>query len=204
MNQELAAHRDFLNRYYGLSRPIYDLTRKYYLFGQNLTLEQLAGEPWTRLVEIGPGTGRNLRKLRAIRPEVTLGGIEACDEMLEWARRTCPWARIQQGFAENSDYRRLLGGRPDRVLFSYCLSMVGDQRGALENARRALAPGGEIVVVDFADLGTMARPIRCGMLSWLQTFRVDPLKPSLYEGIARRVEHGPGRYYVIARIPAGE
>lgn len=197
-----AAHRDFLNRYYGASRSIYDVTRKYYLFGRDTELRQLAGEPWQRLVEIGPGTGRNLLKLRAMRPQASYGGVEASDEMLEVAAKRCPWARFQQGFAEDTDYTALLGDRPDRILFSYCLSMVQERERAIEAARRSLAPGGEVVIVDFSDLADVRPPFGGALRRWLETFHVYPLPDTLLGPHARSIKHGPGRYYVIARLPA--
>lgn len=202
MSEHREAHRAFLNRYYGVSRSFYDLTRKYYLFGRDTALRQLAGEPWTRLVEIGPGTGRNLRKLRAMRPDASLGGLEASDEMLGHAQKRCPWARFQHGFAEVTDYSQLLGERPDRILFSYCLSMVQEQQKAIEHARAMLAPGGEIVIVDFADLDGLPGPAASGLRKWLETFHVKPLDPALLAPHARSITWGPGRYYVIARIAA--
>jgi len=67
----LTEHQQFLNRYYGASRHIYDLTRKYYLLGRDPTLQSLLKEDWRTLVEIGPGTGRNLVKLHQKRPQAS-------------------------------------------------------------------------------------------------------------------------------------
>jgi S-adenosylmethionine-diacylgycerolhomoserine-N-methlytransferase len=196
-------HRSFLNQYYGWARHVYDVTRKYYLFGRDTAIRQLLDDPsWKRLVEIGPGTGRNLRKLHEGRPSAMLGGIEASDEMLEHARGRCPWARLQHGFAETADYADLLGERPDVVLFSYCLSMVQDEPAALENARRTLAPGGRVVVVDFADLSGMRTPLRQGLRKWLDTFHVEPLDETILEPFAPTLTYGPGRYFLIAEIAA--
>ena len=125
-------HRSFLNSYYGWARHIYDVTRKYYLFGRDRAIKDLLADgSWKRLIEIGPGTGRNLRMLHEGRPSAILGGIEASDEMLEHAQQRCPWAQLQHGFAENADYTELLGDKPDIVMFSYCLSMVQDEHAAL-------------------------------------------------------------------------
>lgn len=196
-------HREFLNSYYGWARHIYDLTRRYYLFGRDTAIKQLLDDPsWTRLVEIGPGTGRNLRKLHQGRPSALLGGIEASDEMLEHATGKCPWAQLQHGFAETADYTELLGGRPDRILFSYCLSMVTDEHAALDNARRTLAPGGKVVVVDFADLARMRTPVRQTLRRWLNSFHVEPLDTRILEPFEPKITHGPGRYFLIAEIDA--
>jgi S-adenosylmethionine-diacylgycerolhomoserine-N-methlytransferase len=188
--------RAFLNRYYGVSRHFYDLTRKYYLFGRDTALDRLLGQPWVKLVEAGVGTGRNLRKLRAQRPSASFGGIDASDEMLVTARERCPFARLSLGFAEDAPFCEVLGAPPDRILFSYCLSAA-----ALLNARRSLAPGGEVLVVDFADLDGLPRPLREGLLAWLRAFHVEPLDLRLFERDAT-VWFGPLRYFFIARVPA--
>ncbi|MGD0677441.1 MAG: methyltransferase domain-containing protein [Polyangiaceae bacterium] len=204
MSDAHTAHRAFLNRYYGASRSIYDITRKYYLFGRDVVLRELAGDVrWRGLVEVGPGTGRNLRRLRRARPDVELGGLEASDAMLSFARSRCPWAHLVHGFAENAEMGRVLGRPPDRILFSYCLSMVSDPRAALDNARGALAADGEVVVVDFADLGGFPRPLVDRFRAYLRAFHVQPLDgATLAEAFDLR--WGPGRYYVIARFgPAG-
>lgn len=195
-----AAHRDFLNRYYRWSRPIYDVTRKYYLLGRDRALRELAREPWRGLVEIGPGTGRNLRHLRRLRPDARLGGVEACDEMLAHAQARLPDARLVQGFAEDTDYAELLGDVPvERVLFSYSLSMIQDADGALDRAMRELVPGGEVVVVDFADLGGVPGPLRGTLRAWLKAFHVEPLDARPLEARGADIVYGPGRYYLIAR-----
>jgi S-adenosylmethionine-diacylgycerolhomoserine-N-methlytransferase len=198
----LEAHRRFLNAYYGTSRHIYDVTRKYYLFGRDRALRELAKEPWETLVEIGPGTGRNLRRLHRARPEARVGGVEASDEMLEHARVRCPWASLVRGFAESADLAAVHGSPPDRILFSYCLSMVGEPRAALDRARQSLAPRGEVVVVDFADMGGMPAAPRSAFRSWLRAFHVRPLEAHLIEDGAARVSYGPMGYYAIARFAA--
>lgn len=194
-------HRAFLNRYYGVTRHVYDATRKYYLLGRDAAIARMLESPWERLIEIGPGTGRNLRKLHARRPSASYGGVEACDVMLAHARRRLPWAQLVQGYAEDADYTKLLGARPDIVLFSYCLSMVQDAQRALTNARRSLAPGGRVVVVDFGDLADMPALLGRGLRGWLETFHVQPLAPEILSPHQPALMFGPGRYFVIASLP---
>ncbi|MCB9744190.1 MAG: class I SAM-dependent methyltransferase [Alphaproteobacteria bacterium] len=194
------AHRRFLNRFYGVSRWFYDLTRRYYLIGREAALQELAATPWQRLVEIGPGTGRNLRKLRAARPDAELGGVEASDAMLEYAGQRCPGARLVAGFAEDFDLPSVLGGRPDVVLFSYCLSMVQDPDAALQNARRSLAPGGRVMVVDFADLAGVPAPGDAALRRWLEAFHVEPVDLELLAQHGARLRFGRGRYWVLATM----
>lgn len=198
--EDRSAHRRFLNRYYGISRHFYDVTRKYYLFGRDTCLRELLREPWSSLVEVGPGTGRNLRKLHQKRPLARLGGIEASDQMLGHARGKCPWAELEHGFAEDCDYNSLFGEPPERILFSYCLSMVTDPLAALDNARRAISDDGEVVVVDFADLSSLPGPARRGLRRWLETFHVEPLDETLLTRHDARISYGPGRYFLIGRM----
>jgi S-adenosylmethionine-diacylgycerolhomoserine-N-methlytransferase len=196
------AHRRFLNEYYGRARHIYDLTRKYYLFGRDRALGELGAERWSTLVEVGPGTGRNLRLLHRAHPTARLGGVEPCDEMLDHARARCPWATLAHGFAESADLAAIHGTPPDRVLFSYCLSMVADPGAALARARRLIAPSGAVIVVDFADMATMAPPLRAALGAWLGAYRVTPLSSALLESPGAQVTYGPLRYYAIARFAA--
>ncbi len=195
------SHRGFLNRYYGLSRHFYDFSRKYYLLGRDLELRALENENWDCLLEIGPGTGRNLKALARRRPCAQLGGLEASDAMLQHARKECPFAQLRQGFAEDANLLGVLGRRPDRILYSYCLSMVLDPRAALQNSMDALAPGGEIVVVDFGDFAGLPRPAELAMLKWLATFHVRPVESQLLRLFGAQLSYGPGRYFVRARIP---
>jgi S-adenosylmethionine-diacylgycerolhomoserine-N-methlytransferase len=193
-------HRRFLDRYYGWSRHVYDATRRYYLLGRDRALELLLEEDWDRLVEIGPGTGRNLRILHRERPSAKLGGIEASTEMLRHGRSRCPFARIEPGFAESADLTAILGARPDRILFSYSLSMIEAPERALSNAMEALAPGGSILIVDFGALNGLPSPLRAPCERWLSTFHVRT--GGVLAGLpnAARYEVGPLGVYEIARI----
>ena len=193
-------HKRFLDAYYGWARDVYDVTRRHYLLGRDVVLEQLLREPWTRLVEIGPGTGRNLRKLHARRPVALYGGIEASSAMIEHARARCPWAILHEGFAEDARYDELLGAPPDRVLVSYTLSMVQDVERTIENARRMVSPRGEIVVVDFGDLRGLRGPFAPALRAWLEAFHVTPLPRGVLERHAHTIDDGPLGYYRIARI----
>jgi S-adenosylmethionine-diacylgycerolhomoserine-N-methlytransferase len=182
-------------------RHVYDATRRYFLFGRDRAIDELLRERWDSLVEIGPGTGRNLRLLHRRRPDARYGGIDASDEMLAHARTRLRWAVLAHGFAESADIPAVLGERPQRILFSYCLSMVGDAEAAIVNARRALAPAGEMVVVDFGDLAGLWPPARRALQAFLGAFHVAPVHERLLARHARTIRHGPGRYYVIARLP---
>lgn len=200
MTPEQAEHREFLDRYYSAARHIYDVTRKYYLFGRDRALARLLADPWDSLVEVGPGTGRNLRILHRERPDARLGGVEAAAPMLTHAAHRCPWATFRRGFAEDAEYAGVLGEPPQRILFSYCLSMIQRRDAAIERALAGLAPGGELHLVDFADLAGLPAPLRAGLRRWLASFRVEPLDPGWLAAWGAETRLGPGRYYVLARL----
>lgn len=196
-------HRAFLDRYYGATHRIYDLSRKYYLFGRDTALKSLGREPWDSLVEVGVGTGRNLKLLHKRRPSARFGGIEASTVMHEHGQRRCPWAQINRGFAEDADIGAVLGEPPERILFSYSLSMFQDPGAAIENARRHLAPGGSLVVVDFSDFRGLIPIMRGPFTRFLSAFHVHSVEDALLrESGATTLEHGFGRYFVLARFPA--
>lgn len=202
MTPEQNRHRDFLNRYYGVARHFYDVTRKYYLFGRDRALDRLLADPWESLVEVGPGTGRNLEIVHRRRPHASIGGIEAADAMLTHAARRLPRAAFTRGFAEDADYAAVLGQAPQRILFSYCMSMVQGRDAAIERALAALAPGGELHIVDFADLAGLPAPLRVGLSAWLRTYHVQPIDPAWLRAWGAELELGPGHYYVLARLRA--
>ncbi len=199
------AHRAFLDRYYGWAEPIYDLTRRPYLLGRDRALRGILERPWSRLVEVGAGTGRNLALLRAARPTATFAGLEPSAPMRRTLEARCPWARVADGFAEDVDYKALFGlARPDLILFSYSLSMVQDPARALRNARASLAPGGEVWVVDFGELHRVPRRVRALLRRWLTAFHVTPPDRALLARERAKVEEGPLGYYRIARLPRAE
>jgi S-adenosylmethionine-diacylgycerolhomoserine-N-methlytransferase len=134
-----------------------------------------------------------------LRPEAELGGVEASDAMLGHARKRCPYARLQQGFAEDAPLATILSDRPDRILFSYCLTMVEERDKALAHARESLAPGGEVVVVDFADFEGIPKRIAAALRTYLSAFHVRPLDAAALSS-AKSVRFGPMHYFVVARF----
>ena len=58
-------HAARMDRIYAGQRHIYDLTRKYYLFGRDRMIDRLDLQPGATVLEVGCGTGRNL--IRAAR-----------------------------------------------------------------------------------------------------------------------------------------
>ena len=59
-----ASQAALMDGIYRGQRHIYDLTRKYYLFGRDGLIEQLAASDGATVIEIACGTGRNLGAIK--------------------------------------------------------------------------------------------------------------------------------------------
>lgn len=197
---ERTLHRRFLDRYYGATHRVYDLTRRYYLLGRDRALRDLARQRWRTLVETGCGTGRNLAHLHALKPARRYAGVEPSAPMRARAMARAPFARIVDAFAEDAPYLTLASGPPDRILFSYSLSMIGDPDEAMAHARMSVSERGRIVVVDFADLSGVPRTLRRAFSRWLDAFHVRPLPSAFFARHGAHVIHGPLGYYRVATI----
>ncbi len=208
-------HSRLMDRVYRHQRHIYDLTRKYYLFGRDRVIRELDLHAGEKLVEIGCGTARNLVAIARRYPDARLYGLDASAEMLKTAEESVKRSGIhncmlKQGYAEALDARTFgTDSAPfDRALFSYSLSMIPDWRGALAAAASVLKPEGAIEIVDFGDL-TGLGPLAGGALrAWLKLFHVKPRAEILgaVEPIARGVGGplwiSPGRYAFSWRCKA--
>lgn len=169
-------HAALMDSVYRGQRHIYDLTRKYYLFGRDRLIAGLAARPGSTVLEIGCGTGRNLALVRKRWPGAALHGLDLSSEMLKSARATLGGAAaLALGDATAFSAQSLFGRAAfDRVILSYATSMIPDWRAALEHAAAVLAPGGSLHVVDFGDLAGLPAPLRALLRKWLAWFHVTP------------------------------
>ena len=143
-------HPDMLKAYYRWHAPVYDITRWTFLFGRRELVTRAAEHHPLRILEVGCGTGHNLAALHHAVPESAVTGCDLSASMLEHARRRMQGARLIEGqFPDTPD---IVPGSYDLVLFSYVLSMCGDDAPhILQRAARYLTPHGVIAVVDFHD-----------------------------------------------------
>lgn len=181
-----SGHAALMNEVYRGQRHIYDLTRKYYLFGRDTLIEGLNARRGMRVLEVACGTGRNLAKIGKAWPGVRLFGLDISAEMLKSARAALgAEARLGEGDACSFDPEPLLGETAfDRIVLSYSLSMIPDWEGALDHAAGLLAERGELHVVDFGDLAGLPGPLQTVLRAWLAKFHVKP-RVALPEATAR-------------------
>lgn len=207
-------HAALMDSMYRGQRHIYDLTRKYYLFGRDRLIAGLDCAPGQSVLEVACGTGRNLAKIERNWPGVELYGIDISSEMLKSAADALGGdAVLAAGDARDFDAAALLGkARFDRVILSYSLSMIPGWERALAHAAGLLAPEGSLHVVDFGDRAGLPSPLATGLRAWLRKFHVEPRDRLVIEaqamarslGLACSVERGPGGYFQLVTLSRAE
>lgn len=198
-----SSHAALMDEVYRGQRHIYDLTRKYYLFGRDTLIAGLDARPGMRVLEVACGTGRNLAKVGKAWPGVRLFGLDISAEMLKSARAalgTEAW--LGEGDACSFDSHVLLGEPAfERIVLSYSLSMIPDWEGALDRAAGQLADAGELHVVDFGDLQGLPRLLQTLLRAWLAKFHVEPR--TTLPAVAARIAHSRGLRLKSRRGPLG-
>jgi len=174
-------HAERMDRLYRYQRHIYDVTRKYYLFGRDRLIAELNVPGGGRVLEIGCGTGRNLVVAARRNPQGLFYGIDISREMLRSAECAAQRAGVanrvflRAGDAESCDAAAGFGVKGfERVFFSYCLSMVPEWERAMETAPSQVAPGGSLHFVDFGRMEAWPAFAREGIRRWLAQFHVTP------------------------------
>jgi S-adenosylmethionine-diacylgycerolhomoserine-N-methlytransferase len=176
---DAAGHMDAI---YRTQRHIYDLTRKYYLLGRDLLIDDLSPPPGGTVLELGCGTGRNLILAARKYPAARFYGIDISEVMLITARANVAKAGLSgqillaQGDASRVDTAVAFGVPAfDRVFISYALSMIPPWREAAAHAMALVKPpGGSLHVVDFGGQAELPGWFRTGLRAWLAKFSVAP------------------------------
>jgi S-adenosylmethionine-diacylgycerolhomoserine-N-methlytransferase len=191
-----AAHAALLDRVYRRQRHIYDLSRRFFLFGRDRLIASLQPPPGGHVLEIGCGTARNLISVARRYPGTACYGVDLSRQMLATARQSVALAglagriHLGEGDAADFDAARLFGrARFDRIFFSYSLSMMPPWPRALDHAAALLADGGRLHVVDFGQQEGLPRWFRSALFGWLAHFHVAPraeLEKALAEVAGRR------------------
>ena len=191
----MTEHAALMDDVYRYQRYIYDFTRKYYLFGRDQLIRELAAKPGARIVEVGCGTARNLIAMARRYPSARLFGLDASAEMLRTAEAAIGRAglkdriKLVQAYAEDLKPEAFGETEPfDEAVFSYSLSMIPDWKQALRSASGALRESGRIHVVDFGDLKGLGPVAEGALRRWLALFHVAPR-----EELLATLENGPMR-----------
>ena len=181
VKREAPGHSALMDALYRRQRHIYDLTRKYFLFGRDRLIEELRPGPGDRVLEIGCGTGRNLILAARRYPEARFYGVDISQVMLATATASVERAGLSHRIALAEGDAAAFSPQQtfhiagfERVFIAYALSMIPDWHGALTNAYAATAPGGRLHVVDFGQQERLPSPVRTALRAWLKRFHVEP------------------------------
>lgn len=188
-----------MDNMYRRQRYIYDLTRKYYLFGRDKLIQELPVGRDEHICEVGCGTARNLVLLAKRHPSARFYGIDASSEMLKTAQASVDaagaGAQVKLATALSTDFSGALFGRAqpfDRLIYSYSLSMMDDWRAALEHGFAQLKPGGTVHVVDFGNQEGLPGWFKKMLGTWLDQFHVR-FRPEVREWFEAQERAGRGR-----------
>jgi S-adenosylmethionine-diacylgycerolhomoserine-N-methlytransferase len=171
-------HAAEMDRMYRYQRHIYDLTRKYYLFGRDRMIAGLKAPAGARVLEVGCGTGRNLALTRRHYPDAELFGLDISHEMLQTARANLAGDAKMPSLivADATTFRPEDFGVDgfDRIMISYALSMIPAWEDAVTAALAALKPDGSLHIVDFGQQERLPTWFRNALQAWLKRFHVTP------------------------------
>lgn len=191
-------HAGLMDAIYKSQRHIYDITRKYYLFGRDRLIDDLKPENGMTVLEVGCGTGRNLIAAARKYPWARFYGFDISREMLVTARENIKKAHLEdrialtQGDASDFSAEALFGiARMDRVFYSYTLSMIPPWQEAIEQGLAALNADGTLHIVDFGQQENLPAPFRAALRKWLAAFHVTPRRE--LAGKVAALAHSAGR-----------
>jgi len=187
-----AERADAANRYFASHAEVWDQIRSLHIAESEVeraVVDALGQQTLGRLVDIGTGTGRMI-ELLADR-SVQAIGIDRSSEMLRLARVKLEAAGISSSLRQGDMYALPLADESaDSVVIHQVLHYAHAPAAAIAEAARILAPGGKLLVVDFAahereELRTQDAHIRLGfedeaMRGWfantgLEIDRIDHL-----------------------------
>ena len=208
-------HARRMDGIYHVQRHFYDATRRLFLPGRDLLLERVGDGLEGAVLEVGCGTGRNLRILARRFPHVQFYGVDISSEMLWTAKRKIVRSgltniHIAQGDAQTVDPREMFRVERsfDVVFFSYSLSMIPDWRKAMEMGMGCLGERGRLYIIDFWDQQGWPGVVRRLLVWWFGLFHVlyDPGMIEEFKSLAEKnaarfdVYSISGRYAFLATL----
>ena len=155
-------------------------------------LALLSGRPIGRLLDIGTGTGRMLELLGPQAAEAV--GIDRSADMLRAARGKLEAAGLGNCPVRQGDMQALPSpeGAADTVVLHQVLHFAERPGAAVREAARVLAPGGRLLIADFAphereELRKEHAHMRLGfdeelVCTWLKQAGLTPYEPEHLEG----------------------
>ena len=141
------------NAYFSRNAARWDEIRSLYVAEKDVeaTIREAAGPgPFKRLIDLGAGTGRMLKLLG---PDAECAiGLDLSQQMLNIARLETAEAGLTHVELRHGDIfdTRLPDGGADLVVVHQVLHYLSDPAAAVAEAARLVAPGGRLLIADFA------------------------------------------------------
>jgi SAM-dependent methyltransferase len=132
-------HQERMDRRYRYQRFIFDLTRKFILLGRERAITALRLQDARSALEIGCGTGRNLKLMADRHPALRLIGIDISGNAEVGAPKIARARLDDRVTLQQGDAAGPTGRKAQRILMSYSLSMVPDWQRARRRDRDAEA-----------------------------------------------------------------
>src|SRR5437764_5355424 len=150
-----AERAEAANRHFAAIAEVWDQIRSLHVADSEVEQaidKALGRRPLGRLVDIGTGTGRMIELLGP--RSVHAIGIDRSSEMLRLARVKLEAAGIHSSLRQGDMYALPLADQSaDSVILHQVLPYAHSPAAAIAEAARVLAPGGGLLVVDFAAHG---------------------------------------------------
>ena len=137
-------------RYFALHAESWDAIRSLHVADSDVEqrMRMLLGPTIGRLVDIGTGTGRMIQLFGATASHAI--GIDRSPEMLRLARAKLDGLQACELRQGDIAALPLTGGSADTVILHQVLHFIPAPEASLAEAARLLAPGGRLLIVDFA------------------------------------------------------
>jgi ubiquinone/menaquinone biosynthesis C-methylase UbiE len=150
-----AERAEAANRYFAGHAEVWDQIRSLHVAESEVERAidgALGTRPLGRFVDIGTGTGRMIELFGPRAAHAV--GIDRSSDMLRLARVKLAAAGIQSSLRQGDMYALpLADGSADSVIIHQVLHYAHSPAAAIAEAARVLAPGGALLVVDFAAHG---------------------------------------------------
>jgi ArsR family transcriptional regulator len=147
-----AERAEAANRYFAGHAGVWDQIRSLHVAESEVeqAIDRALGKrPLGRLVDIGTGTGRMIELFGPRSSQAT--GIDRSSEMLRLARAKLEAAGIPSSLRQGDMYALPLADHSaDSIIIHQVLHYAHSPAAAIAEAARVLAPGGTLLVVDFA------------------------------------------------------